>query len=88
MLIITSQTNHIVHDLFNVCSNHTKFKLQRISSLHFVFDVTMKQSQGHQPYNDNADPKETTGNYYKLQENTGKCPGPHTVLHLLQHHAL
>ena len=52
--IHTSHTEHIVLDLFNVCSNHTQFKPQwtRISFLIAVYDsdttVTLKQNQGHQ----------------------------------------
>ena len=55
--------NHIVYNRVNVCSNHTKFKLvrTRIQSMQlavYISDrpVTLKQSQGNQTYNDNADP--------------------------------
>ena len=59
------ESNHIVHNLFNVCSNHTTFKLQRTRIQNMLFElyisdihVTLKQSQGHQSYNDNVDPKQ------------------------------
>ena len=52
-------------NLFNVCSNHTMFKLQktRISSTPFAVyisdtSVILKQCQGHQTWNDNVDPKQ------------------------------
>ena len=57
-----SQTNYVVHNLFNVCSNHTTSKLQRTRNEKTQFavyisdiPVTLKQSQGHQTY-DNVDP--------------------------------
>ena len=47
-------TNHIVHNLFNVCSNYRMFALQRarIQNTQFAVSisdspVTLKQSQGH-----------------------------------------
>ena len=54
-----------MHNLFNVCGNHTTFKLKRtriqttkvavyISNTPVIF----KQSQGHQTYNDNVDPQQ------------------------------
>ena len=53
--IHTSHINHIVHDLFHVCSNHTTFKLQktRIQNTNFAvyisgMPVTLKLSQGQQ----------------------------------------
>ena len=65
-------TNHIVHDLFNIYSNHTMFKLQRtrIQNTQFAViisdtPVTLKQSQGHQTYNDNVDPNQ--GYYEKFE---------------------
>ena len=61
----TSHTNQITHNLFNVCSNHTMFKLQRPRIQHtqlavYTSDtpVTLKHGQGHQPKNDNVDPKQ------------------------------
>ena len=60
-----SHTNHIVHNLFNVCSNHTTFKLQRkrIQNTQFaiyisVTPVTLKQSQGQHSWNDNVEDKQ------------------------------
>ena len=60
-----SHTNHIVDNLFNVCSNHTMFKLlkTRIQNMKFAViisdtPVTLKQSQGHQTYNENVDPEQ------------------------------
>ena len=51
-----------MHDLLNVCSNDTMFKLQRarIHNTQFTVHisdttVTLKQSQGHQTENDNVD---------------------------------
>ena len=48
---------------FNVCSNHTTFKLQRtrIQNKQFAvyyseMSVTLNQSQGHLTYNNNVDP--------------------------------
>ena len=68
MLIIslehTSHTNHIVHNLFHVCSNFTTFKLQtkKIQNTQFAVyisdtPVTLKQSQDHYIYNENVGPK-------------------------------
>ena len=58
-------TIHIVYKLINVYGNHTPFTLQRtrIQSTQFalyIFDtpVTLRQSQGHQTYNDNVDSKQ------------------------------
>ena len=66
-----SHTHH--HNLFNVCSNHTKFKQQRtkiqnkqrtrIQNEQFAIyisdtPVNLKQSQGHQTWNDNENPKQ------------------------------
>ena len=49
----------------NVCSNHTKFKLQRtkIQNVQFALyisdaPVTFKQRQGHHPWNNNVDSKQ------------------------------
>ena len=54
-----------MHISFNVRSNHTTFKLQRTRIPYTQFavyisdtPVTFKQSQGHQTYNDNVDPKQ------------------------------
>ena len=54
-----------MHNLFNVRSNNTAFELQgtRIQNTKFAVNisdkpVTLKQSQGHQTYNDNVDPKQ------------------------------
>ena len=54
-----------VHISFNVRSNHTTFKLQRTRIPYTQFavyisdtPVTFKQSQGHQTYNDNVNPKQ------------------------------
>ena len=49
-----SHTNYTVHNLFNVYSNNTTFKVQRIRNARFAVYVcqiplTLKQSQGHQP---------------------------------------
>ena len=68
-----SHRNHIVHNLLNVCSNHTTFKLQRtrIQNKQFAAyisdtPVTLKQSKPHQTWNDNVDP--TQGyNYAKFE---------------------
>ena len=64
-LIHTSHIAHIVHNLFNVSSNHATFKLQRTRTQNMQFavyisdtPVTLKQSQGHQTYHDNVDPKQ------------------------------
>ena len=63
--IHTSQTKHIVHNLFNVCSNHTSFKLQRprIKFMQFAIQnsdipVSLKQNQGHKTCNENVHPKQ------------------------------
>ena len=55
----------MVHNIVNVCSNHTMFKLQRTRFQNKQFavyksdtPVTLKLSQGHQTYNDNVDPKQ------------------------------
>ena len=59
-----THTNHIMHNLFNVCSNHAIFKLQktRIKKTQFAIyisdkPVTLKQSQGYKMYNDTVNPK-------------------------------
>ena len=58
-----SHTDHIVYYLFNECSNHTTFKLQRMriqttQLAVYIPDtpVTLKQRQGRQTWNDNVDP--------------------------------
>ena len=55
----------MVHNIVNVCSNHTMFKLQRTRFQNKQFadyisyiPVTLKQSQDHQTYNLNVDPKQ------------------------------
>ena len=71
MLIITpectpeSHKPYIMHDLLNVYSDHTTFKLQRtrIQDMQFVvyisdIPVTLKQGQDHKTYNDNVDSKQ------------------------------
>ena len=62
---LKSYANNIVLDLFNVCSNHTTFKVLRtkIQNVHFAvyisdIPVILKQSQGRQTWNDNIDPKQ------------------------------
>ena len=57
--------NHIVHNLLNLCSNRTTFKLlrTRIENTQFAvfisdIPVTLQQSQSHQTYRDHADPKQ------------------------------
>ena len=52
-------------NLYNVCYNQTTFKLPRTTIQNKPFavnisdtPVTLKQSQGHQTYNDNVDPKQ------------------------------
>ena len=69
-----SHTNHIVHNFFKVCSSHKMFKLQRprIQNMQFAVyisdtPVTLKQSQGHQTYNDNVHPKQGY-NHAKLEK--------------------
>ena len=54
-----NQTKHIVHNLLNLCSNHTTFKLQRTSIQDTQFavyvsdtPVTLKQNLGHQTESD------------------------------------
>ena len=54
-----------MHNLFNECSNHSTSKQQRTSIQNtqvavYVSDtpVTLKQSQAHQTYNVNVDPKQ------------------------------
>ena len=66
-------TNHVAHNLLNISSNHTTFKLQRTRMQNTQFAVyisdaavTMKPSQGHQTYNGNADPKQGY-NHAKLE---------------------
>ena len=68
-----SHTNHIVRNIFNVCNNHTMFKVQRtrIQNLPFAVyisdtHVTLKQGQDHQTYNDNVNPKQGY-NHAKIQ---------------------
>ena len=60
-----SYENHILRNLFNVCSNYTTFTLQRtrIQNTQFAVyisdkSVTLKQSQDHQTYNHNVQPKQ------------------------------
>ena len=60
-----SGTIHVVHDLPDVLSNHTTFKVQwtRIYKAQFAVyisdtPVILKQSQGHQTYNEDADPEQ------------------------------
>ena len=55
-----------MHKIFNVCSNHTTFELQRtrIQNAQFAVytsdtSVTLKQSQGYQTQNQNVDPKQS-----------------------------
>ena len=49
---------------FNVCGNHTMFKLEDKNTNHTICSyisytlVTLKPSQGHQTQNDNVDPKQ------------------------------
>ena len=57
--------NQIVHDVFNVYSNHKTFKLQKtgIQNTQFTvyisdISVTLTRGQGHQIYNDSVDPKQ------------------------------
>ena len=52
--------------VIDVCSNHTIFELLRTRSQNTQFTVyisdtpmTLEQSQGHQTYNNNVDPKES-----------------------------
>ena len=59
-----SDTNQVEHILFNVCSNHTMFKLHgtKIQNMQFAVyisdtPVNFKQSKGHQTYNDKVNPK-------------------------------
>ena len=54
-----------MHNLFNVCSNHTTIKVQRtrIQNTQFAIyisgtHVTLKQSQGRKTEDDNANPKQ------------------------------
>ena len=62
-----SHTNHIVHNLFNACSNHTTFKTTgdknpKTSNLQFIYSdtpVILKQSQSHQTCHENEDPKQS-----------------------------
>ena len=70
MLIISLEYTSLSHKsycaLFSVCSNqHTTFTLQRTrnQNVQFAFyssdtHATLKQSQGQQTYNDNADPRQ------------------------------
>ena len=60
-----SRTIHFVHGLFKVCSNNTMLKATVGKNLKNKFavyisdtPVTLKQSQGHQTYHDNVDPKQ------------------------------
>ena len=55
----------MVHNIVNVCSNHTMFKLQKrgIPNTQFAvyisdISVTLKQSEGHQTYNGNVNQKQ------------------------------
>ena len=63
-----SDTNHI-DNLFKVSNNHTTFKLQRTRKQTTQFavyisdtPVTLKESQGHQTYNENVHPKQGYNN--------------------------
>ena len=63
--IRVTQITFIVHDLFNVCCNHTTINVQRtrIKNTQFatyIFDtsVTLKQSQSHQKFPENVDPRQ------------------------------
>ena len=60
-----SHTNHLVHNLFTLSSNHTTFKLQRtrIKNMQFAVyisdtSVTLTQSEGHQTYSNSVNPKQ------------------------------
>ena len=60
-----SKKNHTVHNLFNISHIHTIFKphrtrIQNTQSAVYISNtpVTLKQSQGHETYSDNVDPKQ------------------------------
>ena len=61
--IHTSHRYQIVHDLNNVATiQYLNYRGHGICNLYFIH-VTLKQGQGHQPLNDNKDPKIDPGLY-------------------------